>query len=57
MLHEKPLLEESMKAVAGPVDPVAEVQAASPERDLLAIRFEQFKRAARWPCGYKASIV
>ena len=46
MLHDGPLLEQSLKAVAGTVIRVPRSEQHHPDRDRLAIRFEQFKRAA-----------
>jgi len=45
MLHDGPLLEQSLKAVAGALIRPRHKQ-YHPDRDRLAIRFEQFKREA-----------
>ena len=46
MLHDGPLLEQSLKAAAGALIRPPRSQQHHPDRDRLAIRFEQFKRAA-----------
>jgi putative restriction endonuclease len=46
MLHDGPLLEQSLKAVAGAFIRLPRSKQYHPDRDRLAIRFEQFKRAA-----------
>jgi putative restriction endonuclease len=46
VLHNGPLLEHSLKAAAGALIRLPRSQQQHPDRDRLAIRFEQFKRAA-----------
>ena len=46
MLHDGPLLEQSLKAIAGRLIRPPRSEQHHPDRDRLAIRFEQFKRAA-----------
>jgi putative restriction endonuclease len=46
MLHDGPLLEQSLKAAAGTLIRVPRSEQQHPDRGRLAIRFEQFKRAA-----------
>ena len=46
MLNDGPLLEQSLKAVAGSLIRLPRPRQHHPDRDQLAIRFEQFKRAA-----------
>jgi putative restriction endonuclease len=46
MLHDGPLLEQSLKAVAGALIRLPRSQQHYPDRDRLAARFEQFKRVA-----------
>ena len=46
MLHDGPLLEQSLKAVAGGLIRLPRSKQHHPDRDRLAMRFEQFKRAA-----------
>ena len=46
MLHDGPLLEQSLKAIAGRLIRLPRSKQDHPDRDRLAIRFEQFKRAA-----------
>jgi len=46
MLHDGPLLEQSLKAVAGTTMRLPKRREHHPDRDRLAVRFEQFKRVA-----------
>ncbi len=46
MLHDGPLLEQSLKACAGALIRPPRGKLFGPDRDRLAARFEQFKRAA-----------
>jgi putative restriction endonuclease len=46
MLHDGPLLEQSLEAVAGALIRLPRAKQYHPDRDRLALRFEQFKRAA-----------
>jgi putative restriction endonuclease len=46
MLHDGPLLEQSLKAIAGRLIRMPRSEQHHPDRDRLAIRFERFKRAA-----------
>jgi putative restriction endonuclease len=46
MLHDGPLLEQSLKAVAGALIRLPRAKQYHPDRDRLALRFEQFRRAA-----------
>jgi putative restriction endonuclease len=46
MLHDGPLLEQSLKACAGALIRPPRGKQFGPDRDRLAVRFEQFKRAA-----------
>jgi putative restriction endonuclease len=46
MLHDGPLLEQSLKAIAGTTMRVPKRREHHPDRDRLAARFEQFKRVA-----------
>jgi putative restriction endonuclease len=46
MLHDGPLLEHSLKSVAGALIRLPRSRQHQPDRDRLAMRFEQFKRAA-----------
>jgi putative restriction endonuclease len=46
MMNDGPLLEQSLKAVAGALIRLPRPRQHHPDRDRLAIRFEQFKRAA-----------
>jgi putative restriction endonuclease len=46
MLHDGPLLEQSLKACAGALIRPARGKHFGPDRDRLAARFEQFRRAA-----------
>ena len=46
MLHDGPLLEQSLKAIAGRSIRPPRSEQHRPDRERLAIRFEQFKRAA-----------
>jgi putative restriction endonuclease len=44
MLHDGPLLEQSLKAWAGALIRLPKGKLYRPDRDRLAARFEQFKR-------------
>jgi putative restriction endonuclease len=46
MLHDGPLLEQSLKAVAGALIRLPRAKQFHPDRERLATRFEQFRRAA-----------
>jgi putative restriction endonuclease len=46
MLHDGPLLEQSLKAIAGRLIRLPRSKQHHPDRERRAIRFEQFKRAA-----------
>jgi len=46
MLHDGPLLEQSLKACAGRLIRPPRGTQFGPDRDRLAARFEQFRRAA-----------
>jgi putative restriction endonuclease len=46
MLHDGPLLEQSLKAIAGTTMRLPRRREHHPDRDRLAVRFEQFKRVA-----------
>jgi putative restriction endonuclease len=46
ILHDGPLLEQSLKAVAGALIRLPRSKQHYPDRGRLAVRFEQFKRAA-----------
>jgi putative restriction endonuclease len=46
MLHDGPLLAQSLKAMAGTTMRLPRRREHLPDRDRLAIRFEQFKRVA-----------
>jgi hypothetical protein len=46
MLHDGPLLEQSLKAIAGTTMRLPRRREHHPDRDRLATRFEQFKRVA-----------
>ena len=46
MLHDWPILEHSLKAAAGALIRLPRSEQHNPDRDQLAIRFEQFKDAA-----------
>jgi putative restriction endonuclease len=46
MLHDGPLLEQSLKAVAGALIRLPRTKQFHPDRERLAARFEQFKRVA-----------
>jgi hypothetical protein len=46
MLHDGPLLEQSLKACAGALIRLPRTKQLHPDRDRLAARFEQFKRVA-----------
>ena len=46
MLHDGPLLEQSLKACAGALIRSPKGKQYRPDRDRLAARFEQFKRVA-----------
>jgi putative restriction endonuclease len=46
MLHDGPLLEQSLKACAGALIRPPRGKQFHPDPDRLAVRFEQFKRAA-----------
>jgi hypothetical protein len=46
MLHDGPLLEQSLKACAGSLIRPPRGKLFGPDRDRLAARFEQFERAA-----------
>ena len=46
MLHDGPLLEQSLKAIAGASVWVPKRREHHPHRNRLAARFEQFKRVA-----------
>jgi putative restriction endonuclease len=46
MLHDGPLLEQSLKACAGGLIRPPRGKQFGPDRDRLAARFEQFKRVA-----------
>ena len=46
MLHDGPLLEQSLKAIAGRSIRPPRSEQHRPDRERLAIRFEQFRRAA-----------
>jgi putative restriction endonuclease len=45
-LHDGPLLEQSLKAATGALIRVPRAKQYHPDRDRLAVRFEQFRRAA-----------
>jgi putative restriction endonuclease len=45
-IHEGPFLELGLKGIAGTFDRQAATGEDRPDRDRLAIRFEQFKKAA-----------
>jgi putative restriction endonuclease len=44
-LHDGPLLEQSLKAIAGRMIRLPRSSDHRPDRDRLAVRFEQFRRA------------
>jgi hypothetical protein len=46
LLHDGPLLEQSLKAAAGALIRLPRAKQYHPDRDRLAARFEQFRRAA-----------
>jgi putative restriction endonuclease len=46
VLHDGPLLEQSLKGVAGALIRLPRTKQFHPDRDRLATRFEQFKRVA-----------
>jgi putative restriction endonuclease len=46
MLHDGPLLEQSLEAIAGRSIQPPKYEHHRPDRDRLAVRFEQFNRAA-----------
>jgi putative restriction endonuclease len=46
MLHDGPLLEQSLKSVAGGLIRLPKGKRYHPDRERLAARFEQFRRAA-----------
>jgi putative restriction endonuclease len=46
MLYDGPLLEQSLKAIAGRMIRLPRSEEHRPDRDRLAARFEQFKRVA-----------
>jgi hypothetical protein len=46
MLHDSPLLEQSLKACARTLIRPPRGKQFGPDRDRLAARFEQFKRVA-----------
>jgi putative restriction endonuclease len=46
MLHDGPLLEQSLKGIAGGQTRAPRRQEDRPDRDRLAARFEQFRRTA-----------
>ena len=56
-IHDGPFLELGLKGIVGQVIELPRRSEDRPDRDRLAIRFEQFKKSAYRPRGYGQGLV